>query len=156
MTLAWSTDEIDILRTMWARGEPVRDICAALGTGNKNIVIGKAHRLKLGIHPKGSPPNPDKSLRNKPKPRHRRKPVLAGRSYPVEIGTEPIDLQPDQSPNAVSLLEVRDSQCRYPLNNAGSGFMFCGSPQQHGSSYCDRHHALCWRKPEPTVRRRAA
>jgi hypothetical protein len=50
---------------------------------------------------------------------------------------EPIE----HSEFAISLLEIHDRQCRYPLNDPGPGFLYCGAPTER--TYCDHHHRLC-------------
>ncbi len=47
---SWSEAEEAVLRRMWAAGQPVVDIMAALGR-SKGSVIGRAHRLELGPWP---------------------------------------------------------------------------------------------------------
>ena len=48
ITMAWSDDQIDMLKTMWAQGCVASEIAAALGNNiSRNAVIGKAHRMGL-------------------------------------------------------------------------------------------------------------
>jgi GcrA cell cycle regulator len=36
--------------------------------------------------------------------------------------------------------------CQYPIGNVGEpGFRFCGDPAKIRSSYCEAHHAKCYR-----------
>ena len=48
--------------------------------------------------------------------------------------------------------------CQYPLwtDDEVPGSAYCGSPVQHGPSYCPTHHARCWTRPARLVERRAA
>jgi hypothetical protein len=63
---------------------------------------------------------------------------------PEPQADEIYDLPPDQSPDAVSLLKIKDNQCRWPLTDAGPGFLFCGSRLFDGP-YCCRHYKLAHR-----------
>ena len=49
----WTKDQIEILKTLWRRGESARIIALQLRT-TRNAVIGKANRLKLHVHPSRS------------------------------------------------------------------------------------------------------
>lgn len=39
--------------------------------------------------------------------------------------------------------QIRDGGCSYDLGDE-RGFNFCGEPVRKGSSFCAKHHALCW------------
>lgn len=46
--MAWTTKNVDLLKVLWAEDCPTALIARALGREfTKNMVIGKAHRLKL-------------------------------------------------------------------------------------------------------------
>lgn len=47
----WSTERIEVLKAGWLAGDAAWAIADAIGDGcTKNMVIGKAHRLKLPDH----------------------------------------------------------------------------------------------------------
>lgn len=51
MAIIWDEKAVQTLRDMWALGHSTREIAAALGhPGQRNSIIGKAHRLKLPRH----------------------------------------------------------------------------------------------------------
>jgi hypothetical protein len=51
MAIIWDGKAVQTLRDMWALGHSTREIAAALGApGQRNAVIGKAHRIKLPRH----------------------------------------------------------------------------------------------------------
>lgn len=47
MTIAWSPERLDLLRSLWAERVPCSDIARKLGGVTRSAVIGKAHRLGL-------------------------------------------------------------------------------------------------------------
>ncbi|HEX7822769.1 MAG TPA: GcrA family cell cycle regulator [Sphingobium sp.] len=49
--MAWTTERIDQLKTMWERGMTASQIAEELGGVSRNAVIGKAHRLGLQARP---------------------------------------------------------------------------------------------------------
>ena len=49
----WTSEQINILRKLWSRGETARIIALQLRT-TRNAVIGKANRLGLPAHPSRS------------------------------------------------------------------------------------------------------
>ncbi|WP_080578538.1 GcrA family cell cycle regulator [Sinorhizobium fredii] len=54
---------------------------------------------------------------------------------------------PAIKPRLVPLIEISESQCRYPVLPASSApgkFLFCGLPVARGHTFCPYHHALCW------------
>jgi hypothetical protein len=48
----------------------------------------------------------------------------------------------NQSGPPLSIIEIRDGQCRYPVTE-DHPFMFCGRKTQFESSYCPEHHSIC-------------
>ena len=53
--------------------------------------------------------------------------------------TEAVDLVPEISANAKSLLELQHDDCRYPVADK----LFCGAPQSF-RSYCAGHARVCY------------
>lgn len=61
-----------------------------------------------------------------------------------------VDLPPDESPFACTLLELKPDSCRYPLGYPGTDeFRFCGASTS--ATYCLRHHRLCFYRPQRTT-----
>jgi GcrA cell cycle regulator len=55
----WTEERTATLRRMWEQGDSATMITTCLGAGTtRNAIIGKAHRLKLGTHPKNLPKAP--------------------------------------------------------------------------------------------------
>jgi GcrA cell cycle regulator len=52
-------------------------------------------------------------------------------------------------PRHLSMTELEPWDCRYPFGDDPATMTFCGHPKLKGSSYCLKHHELCWVKPEP-------
>jgi GcrA cell cycle regulator len=45
----------------------------------------------------------------------------------------------------VSILDLELGECRYPKGPLPAiGYVFCGQPVKHGSSYCPECHSVCW------------
>ena len=57
ITLAWTDERIEQLRTMWEKGLTASQIAEELGQVSRNAVIGKAHRLGLQSRPSPVRPN---------------------------------------------------------------------------------------------------
>lgn len=49
----------------------------------------------------------------------------------------------------VSLLEVKDRQCHFPLTEPTFDMLVCGKPAVLNSPYCVAHHHIC-RTKSPT------
>ena len=130
----WTTERITKLKEICQHGS-MQWVAETLSreTGHKftrNGIIGKMNRLGL----KGQP---EPKYRPAPKP----KPVPMFRPPPPTRVIE-MPQQDTQWPPflCVSIFELAPEQCRYP---EGDPAMFCGQPQQDGSSYCAFHHRLC-------------
>lgn len=124
MASPWTNSRIDLLRVLWANGENCKEIAKQLGGGiSKNSVIGKARRLGLSERIRALPVTPRKPARARtvtlPK-------FLDGRFL------------------GIPLTELLVDDCRYPQGDGP--FVFCGQPAIDRSSYCRKHHALCYRR----------
>jgi GcrA cell cycle regulator len=52
-------------------------------------------------------------------------------------------------PRRISLIELTDETCRWPIGMPGTDdFCFCGSRPAEGSPYCAGHSRLAFREPE--------
>lgn len=49
MATIWNSNNVDVLKSLWAKGCKAEVIALSLKT-SKNAVIGKANRLRLGSH----------------------------------------------------------------------------------------------------------
>lgn len=43
--------------------------------------------------------------------------------------------------------ELGDKDCRYAFGESAP-YRFCSAPRKPGSSYCTKHHEVCWREAE--------
>jgi GcrA cell cycle regulator len=148
MITVWTPGRLSELKELAATMEySASQIAAILGGGlTRCAVIGKAKR-------EGIPLRAHNSIQLAARPRAprapRRKPIAQ-----VIRGIEEIDLPPDQSFYACTLVELEAGMCRYPLGDPqDKSFRFCGTPDCEGS-YCERHHAIAyWNKPHPNTGR---
>jgi GcrA cell cycle regulator len=129
---------------------------------SRNAVIGRCKRQGIPLNdcaPPGRPSNPAPRPREKPQkavtPAQR--PYIAQRkaaSGPKLHTAVPQLLRCDdvRGPRHVSLLELTDNTCRWPISTVGApDFCFCGNPPIEGMPYCAGHCRLAYR-----VDRRAA
>ena len=130
---------------------------------SRNACIGKAQRMGLCM------PGPKKTSLLKRgaidrKPARPGRDRTQGRHIPRKTFVElfgvirdsVVDLPPDQSPFAVSLLEAKDHHCRWPVTPVTDGmFMFCGDEVVPNRSWCPRHAFRAYERPR-SERRAAA
>jgi GcrA cell cycle regulator len=140
---SWDKERVALLRELIAKGEPARNIAGHLGV-TRNAVIGKAGRLGLSIG------GEKKQTRATLKPKDTRQ-KLTRLVFPV-APVKPVNEPAPDSLNK-TLLELRGSDCRYPVTEE-IPFLFCGHPQDGDSSYCAHHRQICTMKS--TYKRRAA
>ena len=144
-TSPWTDAALVDLRRMWDEGRSCSLIAQALGL-TRNAVIGKVHRLGLPkrkevLLSRNSERHYPKQ-RSKPKPE--KVPTLARLFNSAVAEAGPImELPPDQSAFAVSLLDIQHNQCRWPVSD--EPFLFCGDEKWSGHSYCLRHFAIARR-----------
>jgi len=129
--MIWTEEAIARLRELWASGVSCTAIARELGTGSKNSVIGKVHRL--GLPPRQSP-----------------LPTSARRTVPVP-GAVPVTLHHA----TLATLALTSRTCRWPIGDPASpDFRYCGAlPRRDGAPYCDLHWKIAYR---PTPARRVA
>jgi GcrA cell cycle regulator len=68
MTVSWTDERIETLKTMWEAGQTASQIAEALGGVSRNAVIGKAHRLGLQARPSPVRPNEPEAKPADPEP----------------------------------------------------------------------------------------
>lgn len=113
----------------------------------RNSIIGLCFRMGLKSTDKEKI-HPSTSRRFDPRPRAEkapgiRKPAKISNVIRIRPPTRKMR-QADVEPLNLSLLELPRDACRYI---AGDDYLYCGHPQQPGSSYCEAHHALVWVPP---------
>jgi GcrA cell cycle regulator len=137
--MSWTSERIAKLKQLWARHFTASQVASRLGGGvTRSAVLGKLHR-ENGAERAPLP----KPARPKRKPA-RRKIV---HYEPPKLSLEPIEvinLPPDQSPFACTIMELTSRSCRWPLDEHPSADMrWCGAPMSRGS-YCGRHARMAW------------
>jgi len=165
----WTDARVTQLRQFWAEGATAREIADQMGGISRSGVLGKAHRLNLSgrsrnPHPRKPAPvverkPPLNEGRAKP-PRPRRsqppacttmqrtiiRPARAG-IYGGEVETvdvpEAMDLPPDESAFACTIVDLTDERCHWPIGDPSDieTFRYCGADAD-GRRYCPRHHRL--------------
>ncbi len=127
MNLTWTPERVEILSKLWHTGMSARLIGAALDV-SRNAVLGKAHRMNLGVHLS---------------PLYRRAPA-------APISPECFNPDPVTAPE----LPRERPACAWIHGDRGVDFARyadarrCGETAQLGSSYCAKHHDICWKKRE--------
>lgn len=119
----------------------------------RNSIIGRSHRLGLGIKDK---PKAVKIAR----PKVSKERVSVAKI--VRSNGNSNSMRVIRSTEAAALYELRcieivplnltfehigSNDCRYPYGD--SNFLFCGHPKSAGSSYCPGHKALTWQESKP-------
>lgn len=146
----WPDEAVASLRKHWEDGLSASQIAAELAREHRfrvsrNGVIGKVYRLGLPGRKRGCKPKVPRERKWEIRPRRRREQVRE-----IELPAEPfVDLPPDTSPDACTLVDMRETSCRYPMGEVGTeAFRFCGSERLHGHSYCVRHCRVVY-NPHP-------
>ena len=147
-SLFWTIERVDQLKSLHAKGYSNSVIGGMMGC-SRNAAIGKLHRLGLTW------PNHQKRIKEPkpPRPPVERKPIhrirhMGGGLRVISTMTGDL-FEPrcvELAPRYLTFMELGPHDCRYI---AGDDFLFCGHLQMAGSSYCLKHHTLCYRKPEP-------
>jgi GcrA cell cycle regulator len=135
----WLTERVNELKALWASGLTATQVGKRLGV-SRGAVLGKLHRENGAVRA----PLP-KSQRPKRKPPTRK----VVQYEPPKLSLEPIELvnlPPDESPFACSIIELTAKSCRWPLDNHPTvdvPMRYCGAPMTSGS-YCSRHARIAW------------
>ncbi len=151
----WSAELVEKFRVLWSDSAlSARQIALRLGM-TRNAVLGKRKRLGLPERGAGTrPPATGDSLRPSKASHARRGDTLREANIrrekpwrgPLPLADAATDLPPDQSDCAVTILELTESSCRWPLGQPSALMSYCGAPQEPGLSYCPRHCALALRR----------
>src|SRR5690606_27423994 len=76
MTMSWTDDRVEQLKTMWTEGQSASQIAKALGGVTRNAVIGKVHRLGLSNRAAAKPAAPVEEAKPAAKPVAAPEPVV--------------------------------------------------------------------------------
>lgn len=153
----WNEGNVATLKALWIDGVSAPEISKAItgSVDHKNAVVGKAHRLGLGPHPRGRElkkangrRNMKKSHKRKreatPPKEKREKALVIAKLAPRMLTGDPMpaDLRymkgaawealPGTTPKPLEAL-AGHGECRWPL---GSGpFLFCAAPTEEHRRY---------------------
>ncbi len=162
--MSWNDERVDLLSKRWLEGRSASQIAAELGQGvTRNAVIGKVHRLGLSGRAKLASPAP--ATRSRAKPAAREEGRMPVETSPAAAQTSIAAALPVAAPiarptadvvipfsNRVTIMELRDTMCRWPLGDPTSAdFRYCGSRSGALGPYCEEHARLAF---QPTQERR--
>lgn len=148
---SWPPEDIERLKAMNAKGMSAGQISAAMPRYTRSAVMGKLFRLKLRGHSQDQAKSKHatralKKRRNTvplaqrvataKKARRAQQSMQLARLEALEAAPVPSETPP---PNATSLIDLRNEQCRYPYGDEPP-FLFCPDEKMPGSSYCLGHH----------------
>ena len=160
--MSWTDERVELLKKLWADGLSASQIANQLGEVTRNAVIGKVHRLSLSGRAKPASANPrSRKVRSasphRPSTRHfisgntalKTHASPAPRRLPSPV---PIEDIPVPMPLNVSLMELTDQMCKWPIGDPGAdGFAFCGHKNWNSLPYCEYHSRVAF---QPADRRR--
>jgi GcrA cell cycle regulator len=165
----WLEDRDARLRKLAADGLSASQIAKEIGAVSRSAVLGRANRIGIKL-------GGDRYVRRTPQERTERKNEMR-RKRRAAAADRPISLRADTrspakrladayaaadavaeaTPQAqtaeqkalnVSLLQLSDRTCKYPIGDPQSpDFTFCGAAPNSIGPYCHRHHRLCYRRP---------
>jgi len=149
----WDDDRVAALKQLWADGLSASQIAAELGGGiSRNAVVGKVHRLRLAGRMRHDPAGGGVVRERK-----KRKRKAAFCRLSLEGGAqiaaaefaaiEASAVTDAEIPEAqrLTLLELRDGACRWPIGHPGSAdFFFCGGEAVADKPYCAGHCARAY------------
>lgn len=146
--VTWTDEMVASLTERWESGDFASDVALAMSEEfqhrfSRNMILGKAHRLKLRTPNKPSKPKAKK----KPVQRKKiipRRPLLVSAipDMPIEPVRKDVWAACEDS---ISILSVTDKTCRWPL--AESNFVFCGHDVERGR-YCSHHASIAYKAKE--------
>ena len=158
--MSWTDERVERLGKLWMEGRSASQIATELGNGvSRNAVIGKIHRLGLSGRPAVAvEADPERA---KPKPISK---VVQRIPMPVEVAppvqpkpyqmSQPIPISDVVIPfsDRVTIMELRETMCRWPLGDpTSSEFRFCGCRTAGSIPYCSAHARVAF---QPVAERR--
>jgi len=141
------TKQEKILIEMWLEGKTGSQIAETLNT-TRNAIMGKLKRLrdKGLIEYKTVPPGRPASTNILLLPiKNRRilREIKAGKREAPQVFVVPEKKNIPKPP--VRFFGLTRTTCKFPINDgAPQNLLFCGNDRNEGSSYCDRHHKICY------------
>jgi GcrA cell cycle regulator len=131
MGALWTEEREAALRKWHGLGLSGSAIAVQLGI-SRNAVLGKIDRLGLS----SGEPRSAKPVRQKPK-------VERKRPWMPLPETVELPAMPAAPKNAITLLELKSHQCRWPFGDGP--ILFCGGDAVDGKPYCAGHCRVAYR-----------
>ena len=160
--MSWTEERVERLSRLWMQGQSASQIAGELGNGvSRNAVIGKIHRLGLSGR-NASTLQPDSDRGRGVKPAAAPAPVKPAVRPPVELPVAaptfpiaqamPISDVVIPLTDRVTIMELRETMCRWPLGDpTSSEFRFCGCRTSGAFPYCTAHARVAF---QPVAERR--
>jgi len=132
--MSWTSEKVEKLKKLWAKGHTASQIAEMLGETTRNAVIGKAHRLEL----EARAPSKQSSI-----PKSRDGKQLKRSSAPTSRKAKFQSILLDksfESENPKSLEELTELTCKWPIGHPNEDkFYFCGRKPEGEFPYCKLH-----------------
>lgn len=153
LTPVWTDTRIITLKALVNAGLTARQISDQMGT-TRGAVIGKVHRLGIALKtmPTNGKPRTPRAAPGRSLPRAKLEKRLrismggGGESRGFMVDVEAVDLPPDTSEFACTIVELGADMCRWPLSDPSADMTYCGAPSV--GSWCPRHRRIVFTKPE--------
>lgn len=162
----WTDERIEQLTALWRDGKSAGQIAKTLGGVSRNAVIGKVHRLGLQLEgghdavakaqkaradrvrrEKRAQVDRDRAIRCERRADDARKKAekiakiaAAKPARPEPVFTDVFRLAPLE----LSLLDLRENDCRFPVSGEKADTLFCGHNVEAGGTYCTYHARVAY------------
>lgn len=145
-------EAVEAFKQLWERGDSAskiaEELCQKFGYPfTRNAVIGKRARLGLPER-KANTSTPRQPRVRVPKEKRIRKRVRLTPLFENEP-YEPVAFEV-LSPNQKTLLNLKDSDCRWPIGDGP--YLFCANEKLEGCSYCRGHARIAYSRHQPWTR----
>jgi hypothetical protein len=138
----------------WEQGKAASQIADELGI-TRNAIMGHLYRMRqAGVKMRQKSPNKDQPA---PRPIGMKKFVRKAPA-PIKPTIAEIQKQNDPTPTGkpVPLIQLKSNSCRFVVSGVmAKDFLFCNEPKWGGSSYCEKHHYICY-IPKSSIREQRA
>ena len=163
--MLWTEEAIGLLKRLALEGRSASAIARALGVASRSAVIGKANRIGVKLNGDGRASAPKSGRAGACRPPSaapaRATPAADGESSAFAGCYSSAAKRGEERKTAwifagaevgemrrVRLEDIRQSACRWPLGDPGSGdFAYCGLTSAEGRSYCAGHCRLAYCPP---------
>ena len=136
----WTEERLNELRLRWINGQTASEICRAMHATSRSAVLGKAFRLKLPTRiSKFSTAARQSNKARKRRIRHRKAVERRGEHIKM-VEEKPLP----GFVNPKSLIELKESDCRWPGPGPVEQRQFCAAPVLNGYPYCAGHCRLAY------------